>query len=330
MGNIEKYSKIKREWLSQEFYFQSLLQEAYNQADLNDGEIENIQMQCLSLLADSTQRYNKGQSSSIRVEAAQVIMASNFYTIGLYLKSLPDIPSALDDLRKESIVNLYEQGRRLIKQKLHVARYLYLSVIKTKIQTNNYTYNASIDDGIKSFFQNYSADYEAHEIPAFIDYQLANPVAGWAGVEYMIHYLHNLHMENLFCARFDNAVIQDLMQGYHTGFKDLLVNIFEQVLQNALGRAVLDKEILPLSLEPSDIRELKNTLQNRSKDSIYSLLQTAADIVIHTLSITNESFKPYVYATLPEIAARIYSATDNDALQAIFVPRDTRITQKGG
>lgn len=308
LDNIEKYSKINRERLSQEFYFKSLLLEAYEQAELSDAELENIQMQCLRLLADSTERYSRGQSSSVRVEAAQAIMASNFYTIGLYLKSMLELSSALDALKQEPIANMYEQGCRILKRKLHVARYLYLLVIKTKIQTPNYSYNATIDEGIKSFFQDYNSDYEAHETPALIDYQLANPVTGWAGVEYMIHYLNNLYMENLFCARFDNTVIHEVMLCCHKDYKDLLINIFEQVLHKALGRALLDKDILSLSLEPSDIRELKYILQNRSKDSVYSLLQRAADIVINNLSITKESLKPYIYAVLPELTTRLYHA----------------------
>lgn len=320
VGNIEKHSKIKAEQLSQEFYFQSLLQEAHVKDAISDGELEAVQMQCLKLMAENTERYNKGRSSSIRVETAQAIMASNFYTIGLYLKSRTDPASALEELKREPIAWLYEQGLHVTKQKLRVARYLYLAVVKTRIQTPNYSYNETINNGIKIFFQQYNPDFEAHETPAFIDYQLAVPVTGWAGVEYMIYYLHHLHMENQFCARFDSTVIHRIMQGYHISYQDLLINIFEQVLQNALGRLVLDKDILTLNLSPSDIGELKTALHNKSQESIYSLFQWAADMILEFLALTDQSFKSYVYATLPDMAARIHSAAINGTLQTIFVP----------
>ncbi|OPX84120.1 MAG: hypothetical protein A4E53_03895 [Pelotomaculum sp. PtaB.Bin104] len=324
LGNIEKYSKIRSEQLSEEFYFQSLLQEAYYQAELSDSEMESLQMQCIKLLADKTELYNKGESSSVRIEVAQTLMLSNFYTIGLYLKSLPDTSSALDNLRKEPISKLYRQGRRIINTKLNVARHLYQLVCQTKIKSPNYTYNATIEEGIKIFFKQYNADYEAHETPASIDYQLMNPVTGLAGVEYMIRYLQNLYEENLFCSKFDAAIIHEVMCGYDEAYKNLLVNIFEQVLQNALGCTLLGKDLLSLNLVLSDIQKLKMTLKAETKESIFSILQRAADNIIESLSISNISLMKYIYASLPEFASRIHFAINNDTLQTIFVPRKSR------
>jgi len=328
MSNIEKYSKIKKELLSKEFYFQSLLQEAYNQAELSDLEMENIQMQCIKLLANNAERYNQGESSSVKVEVAQTIMASNFYTIGIYLKSLPDISSALDNLKKEPISKLYQQGRRIINVKLNVAKHLYQFVGKTKIQSPNYTYNATIEEGIKSFFKQYNADYEAHETPASIDYQLMNPVTDLAGVEYIIQYLQNLYMENLFCSKFDTTIIHEVMCGYDKTYKDLLINIFGQVLQNALGCMVLNKDILSLNLTLSDIQKLKSSLKSETKESIFVLLQRKAETVIKTLAITSTSLKTYICTSLPEFASRIHFSINNDTLQTIFVPRCSRIVNQ--
>lgn len=319
MGNIEKHSKIKKELLSKEFYFQSFLEEAYKQGELDDEELENIQMQCIRLLADSTQRYNKGESSSINIEAAQAIMASNFYTMGMGLKALPDTSSMLDNIK--TVSKLYERGRKMINAKLNTARHLYQLVSKTKIQSPGYAYNATIEKGIKSFFKNYNADFEAHETPASIDYQLMNPVTGSAGVEYMVQYLQSLYVENLFCLKFDAKVIHEVMCGYDKNYKDLLLNIFGQVLQNALGCMLLDKEILSLDLMPSDIQKLKNALKDKSKESIHSLLQQKAGRIVEAAAVAGTALKPYIFANLSELASTIYFAADNDTLHTIFVTR---------
>lgn len=324
MNSIEKYSKIRRELLSEELYFQSLLQEAYKQAEISDWEMENIQMQCIKLLADTTESYNKDESSSIKIEVAQNIMASSFYTISIYLKSLCDIYSALDSIKKEPISKLYKQGRSIINEKLDDAKHLYGLVWETKIQNPNYTYNATIEEGIKSFFKQYNADYEAHETPASIDYQLMNPVTGLTGVEYITQYLKNLYMENLFCSKFDATIIHEAMSGYDETYKDLLVNIFGQVLINALGCVALNKDILSLNLTSADIEKLKSDLTSETRESIYDLLQQNADMVIKTLAITSSSLKEYIFAGLPEFASRIHSAINNDTLQKIFVPRHSR------
>lgn len=328
MSSIKKYSKIRRELLSEEFYFLSFLQEAYGQAELSDSEMESIQLQCMKLLADSTQRYNRGESSSVRIEAAQGIMASNFYTIGLYLKSFPDISSALHVLKNEPVSELYQRGRRIINTKLHTAKHLYQLVCKTKIQSPNYTYNATIGEGVKIFFKQYNADYEAHEVPASIDYQLMDPVTGLAGVEYIIQYLHSLYLENLFCAKFDSSVIHEAMCGYDEGYKDLLVNIFGQVLQNALGCALLNKDIVSLDLVSSDLQRFKTSFKNKTKGSIYVILQPAADAVIKALALTNASLQSYIYTSLTVFASRVYLATKNDTLQTLFTPRYRRVVSR--
>lgn len=321
MNNIERYTKIKKEMLSREFYFQSLLQEAWNQAELSDSEMEGIQIQCLKLLADSIERYNQGESSSVQVEAAQTIMASNLYTIGIYLKSLPDASSALDKVKEEPILKLFQQGRKIIDKKLKVAQYLYHLVCKTRIESANYSYNATIQEGIKSFFRQYQADYEAQETPASIDYQLMKPITDLAGVEYMVQYLQNLYLENLFCSKFESFIIHQVMCGYHEDYKDLLINICGQVLQNALGCEILNKDISSLNLSLNDIRELKSIFSSKSKETIGSLLQQKANAVLETLALSNPSLKTYIYTYLPEIASRIYTATNNDTLPKIFVSR---------
>ena len=328
MKSIKKYTKIRKEQLSEEFYFQSFLQEAYEQAELSATEMESVQMQCLKLLADSTQRYNRGESSSVRIETAQGIMASNFYTMGLYLKSLPDLSSALQALKNEPVSELYHQGRGIINTKLHTAKHLYQLVRKTKIQSPNYTYNATIEEGVKIFFKQYNADYEAHEVPASIDYQLMNPVTGVAGVEYIVQYLRNLHLENLFCAEFDAAVIHEVMCGYDQGYKDLLVNIFGQALQNTLGCVLLNKDIVSLDLVPADLQVLETSLRNKTTGSIYAVLQRAADTVIKTLAITNSSLKAYIYAGLPEFASRVNLAANNGTLHILFTPRCRRVVKQ--
>lgn len=328
MSNIEKYTKINKTQLSEEFYFQSLLQEAYKQKELSDLEMENIQIECIKLLAINTERYNKGESSSVKIEVAQNLMASNFYTIGIFLKSLPDTSSSLDYVKNEPILKLYQEGRKKINTKLHVAKHLYQLVCLTKIQTPNYTYNATIDEGIKIFFKQYNADYEAHETPASIDYQLMNTVTDLAGVEYIIQYLQNLYLENLFCAKFDITIIHEVMCGYDQAYKDLLINIFGQVLQNALGCTMLNKDILSLNLVHSDLQSLKSVFKSKTVESICFLLQHRADTLIKNLAIKSTPLKKYIQASLPEFAARIHSATNTDTLQTIFVPRYKHIVNQ--
>ena len=126
MENLEKRHILESKNLSGESYFTSILHEAYAHSLFNDSDIENIQLQCIKFLANKSERYNDGESSSIRVEAAEGIMKSNLYTIGLYLKSLPDADCAVSELKISNIPEMYQKGRVLINSKVHSVKHFYI------------------------------------------------------------------------------------------------------------------------------------------------------------------------------------------------------------
>lgn len=296
---IERYISINTENLSGEFYFQSLLTEAYEQHEISETELESIQLDCFKLLADRTESYNDGASSSIQIEVAQVIMASNFYTIGLYLKSLPDLQAAMHALKNEPVAVQYQKGLKVVCRKMNVARHLYQMVCSSRIESVQCFYNAAIDEGLKRSLNKYNLDYEAHEVTTIIDYQLMNPVFDLAGVEYLVHYLHNLSLENMFCAMFRPGVIHAVMQECDCQYKDLPVNFFEQVLLNALGCVLLRKDLESPILSAADRQEMISIMQCEDGTSPFTLLNNTADSVIEDLSITSLPLKAYIKAALP-------------------------------
>lgn len=320
MSNIDKLHIINSNNLSGKSYFTSILQEAYNCGLLYDSDIEDIHLRCLEFLACKSERYNCGRSSSIRVEQAESIMKSIFYTIGLYLKSLPDADSAVSELKTAIITEMYEKGRRLIKTKLHTAKHLYILVQENKLDTINYTYNATVnDEGIGSFFKLYNPEYEAHEIPASIDYQLCNPVNDLAGVEYIQKYLENLLLENEFCSRFNAEDIHHLLCSYDKGYKDLLINIFEHVLTAALGCVLAKRSVLKLDITDKEIQRLSYELSKDNDNTLAVRISKASEKVLEELNVTNISLRTYIEKSLPKITVSIIHAVRINTLGQTFV-----------
>ncbi|WP_303866225.1 DUF6179 domain-containing protein [Acetobacterium wieringae] len=320
-NKIKKQSIIDGEKLSGEFYFQSLLQEAYVKGVLSPKESERIQLECLKLLADSTERFTRGQSSSIRVEIAQGIMASNLFTIGIYLKSLPDLDTAIFHIQNEPLEKLYEYGLAVLKRKINVAHYFYNRVCKSKLKTANQAYNITIDQGFKPFFESYEINFHAHEIPSDIDYQLIHPVTDLAGVEFVIKYLENLYYENLFCSYFDADTIHEVMSGYDPSYKYLLDNICAQVLQNALGCQLLSAPPDRLDFSPADLNALDKKLKNHSQAELQTQLETAVRELVTDLKLTNRSLKKYLLTSLTKITPTVFQGLTIHSLNKVFVPR---------
>lgn len=320
MANIEKRQIIDSNNLSGEAYFTSILQEAYACGLLHDSDIESLQLECIKLLAYKSERYNSGDSSSIRVEVAESIMKSNLYTIGLYLKSLPDADYAISELRTAEIPEMYQKGRGIINNRLRTAKDIYRSIQKNRLVTPNYTYNATLsDNGIGSFFKSYNPDYESHETSASIDYQLCNPVSDLGGVEFIQKYLGNLFLENEFCRNFAAEDIHHLLSGYDMGYKELLINIFEQVLTVAIGCTLTNRSAEKLDISIEDIQYLYNKLLEYDDHLLVFEIRKAAGKVIEELNITNPSLRRYIVKSLPKITSNIIGAVKTNTLDKTIV-----------
>ena len=318
MNSIEKQRLIKRESLSEEHYFQSLIQEAHLLKLLSDAEIENIQIQSVKLLARQTERYNSGDSSSVRVELAQSIFQSALYSIGIYLKSLPDTDMSLSEIRQTPLEELYKKGRKLIEKKINIARHLLYLVQHERIETENLAYKDTVDNGLSDFFSSYDPDFAAHDTTGSIDYPLNIDKMEMVGIEYILDYLQKLYWENKFCRKFSNNDISCVMRGYDEKYPDLLVNIFRIVFTNALGRTLLGKSIGGLKIDSIDRKNLQEKLQHLPQDELYKELETASIKLCNQLNFSNNFFEQYISQTMRNICERLKNALENEQLECIF------------
>ena len=136
-NSLEKISIIEKEKLSGEFYFQSLLEQGYSKSLFADGDIERLQYECLSFLAHKVERFNAGDSSSIRVDKAQDIMASNMFTIGLWLKTYQNPDDAITAIQNEQIAGLYQKGRKRIAAMVAATNAIHYKILQRLVDTKN-------------------------------------------------------------------------------------------------------------------------------------------------------------------------------------------------
>lgn len=110
-NGLERVPVLNRALINEDHYFLSLLEQAFEKELLNGSDIERLQFECLSLLAKKIERYTFGESSSVRVEAAQKIMESILFTVSLWLKTFKNPDDALAELLAEGIDAIYQKGQ---------------------------------------------------------------------------------------------------------------------------------------------------------------------------------------------------------------------------
>ncbi|MPW24302.1 hypothetical protein GC105_00650 [Alkalibaculum sp. M08DMB] len=318
MENIEKFSRIDRLKLNEEHYFQSLLEQAYLIGLLSEDELEKIQFDCLAILARRAEQYNNGDSSSIQVEAAQNILTSIMFTVGLYLKTCDCPDDAIDALRKEKLETLYLYGRKQIDKMLNITKLLQGRIINDLIDTPNIFYGSTIADGINGFFKLYRQDFSAHEIHITADYPTYHEVCGLVGIEFIKQYLENIYCENSFCNHFTADCIHHLLCGYHEDYQNLLINLFEPIFITALGCVIAHADVSNLKLSFADIDYLTRIFKGASNEKTELILQSALDELRKLFSLPAYTLR-YMKKGLPKIISVIENAIVLNTMDRVFL-----------
>lgn len=318
MGNIETISIIRREELEESSYLTSLLEKAYVKGLLSEEGVQKIQLNCLELLAAKVERYTGGDSSSIPVKSAENIMKSNLYTIGVFLKTFQRPDEAVRALIDQGITNCYERGRNKIEMKLRAAKHLHQEIVKKLPDINNYTFNATIVDGMLGFFKLYNPDFEAYETHITCDYPLCHPILGLEGIEFIEKYLKSIYYENMFCNYFSADILHHMLCGYNERYEDLIFNIFEQVLTQAMGCVLVKADILSLYISRSQVEQIYTLLSEKSQEEIETIMLECLGRLTYSLCITDLDLKRYMKKSILKVAATIFNAVQIDRLDCLF------------
>ncbi len=308
---------INRDTLEEDNYFQSLIGQAFENNLLDEHDLNRLQMECLNLLAYKTERFNGGDSSSIRVEKAQEIMDSIFYTIGLWLKTYPSPDHAVTALKKKSVKEIYQSGRKHIDTMLVMTKVLHKKLVTKLIDTPNVFYKATLTDGIYGFFKLYCPDYAAQEIHITADYPLYNPIPKLKGIEFINAYVKGAFCENLFCDFFPADDINHLLRGYEKNYQELLFNLYEQVLTAALGCMVAGTEPRHLDITPQGICSIEMIFDKKTDEESLSTIEVAAVGLKESLQLPEGVYR-YIQCSLPVIAGKINTAVCDKSLSGVF------------
>lgn len=309
--------------LNDEHYLQSLLQVLHLNRFLTIEELENIQLQILNILTETLGYYTRNESSSVRVEVADKIMLSIYYTIGLSLKKEAHIKAQVSNIKQLKIKKLFNDGEEIIKEKVKECENLLKQVHETRLETINYAYVDTLEYGLPLFFKEYDSRFGAHETQGSIDYPLGYDEMKLVGVEYIEDYLKKIDMENKFCSYFKQEDIEALLKGFNVQSHHLLINIFTLVLMNALGCSLAGKEITKLDINEGDRIYLKNKLENSHdfNKSIYD----GTEKIIKSLSIENENMIEYIKIVIEKLIPDIKISLENDKLEMIFLSLDKSV-----
>ncbi|WMJ86633.1 DUF6179 domain-containing protein [Anaerocolumna sp. MB42-C2] len=311
------YSNIENN-LNNKYYFQSLVKEGHERKILSDQRVEHIQLSLFRLLKDHVNRYTSYESSSVRTEKAQQLLQSICYTIGAYLKTIQGIKDQLELLDSGDMDELFSSGTTVLKKYIEESKISLKKLQSEALYINNLAYHNTIFTGIPEYFKDCDIKYAPQDDAGSIDYPLSVEITDLEGVEYIREYLHRLNLENTFCKFFNVRRIEQLLNGYHTDYPDLLINIFEIILINVIGLVLLNKDIYQLNISEEDRYELKIKLQSLTADQLQTQLKQAVLELYNWINTDNYKLLQYMLKNVYPISRRLTKLLSMDKLEMIF------------
>ena len=274
-----------------------------------------FQERFLRLLERRTAIYTMGDSTSVPKHVAADILRSVCFVLGIDPER-PEIPQRLLTLDLDD-----EFRRRLaeIERKVEFGGELWREVVATMPPIPSMALRDTIA-AIGDFPGAYDFRSMAHEIPIMFDYPLCHPVSeSLVGVDYINEYMRRLLLEAQFLRSFETGACVRVLERSSPDYVGLLVNLYEPIATNAIGRALIGKDPSALEINDEDRAEIARRLGLLSSAGRDRALREAAAGVCEALGVDDASAREYLVALVPELLPRIEVGLARGELGGVFV-----------
>jgi len=146
-----------------EEYFAALTAEAVRCGILSEAEEADLRRQVMELLAERIRLFTDGESTALREETAQALLASVLYNMSIALLAAGDHRAAAELLRTKSAVKLHDDGMVITMRTQKRAELLSLLLMKHQQTGMSEGYNRFVGRDAYRWVRAYDPLYGAAE-----------------------------------------------------------------------------------------------------------------------------------------------------------------------
>ncbi len=268
-----------------------------------------------SLLEKTSKEYTLGKSSSVSSDDAQRLLASACFVLTEHLKYTG---KTSQDLFCEDIFDAFEHGKKCVLKCCDEARKLWKEACITVPKIPSISINETLKS-IGEGFYHYNIDTFPSDVPCSITYQLINAVPeNELGMEYVCEYLRRLILENYIINRFDAPKVRQLLIKTNPFYSELLINLCGIPLQNAIGLALLEKDIFELKIGQIERKHLIEIFSSASKEEATAIIEESAKKVYETLGLDNPKAQNYILCFAANLIPRIMVSVKS-GMRGVFI-----------
>ncbi len=279
---------IEKERLSKTQFMISLLREGFSEGLIEKPVIDRIGLDMVLLLKELIIRYTKGESTSIKVDTAEMLMNSVCYSVDAGLADCSSPEECIALLKAKPLDEIYYAGIKKVTNCVEEIRGLVAEMNKIRLDIPIEAYNATIES-IPTFFNGFNIMFAPHDSVASIDYPLVFDDWNVRGVYYMKNYIETLNLETKVCRLFDIEKIKSILKCYgrvyNIDYGKCLINIFELTINNAVFSVLSGHPTRQLLLSKEQFERLNNWLTTVAEPQLHSNIDEVFQTIIRELDI---------------------------------------------
>ena len=265
-------------------YAESLIERCAESGELDGKRLGELKAALDRRFCETARQYTRGESGSVSGEEARRIMRSLIYQLDVCLLSMDGDADAISALQSAPPDGLFERGQRMILLLLEQTKAIFRRAYAKRLDVGCTEYRYAMDEAFDVYCARYSARFDAENCVATVDYPLLCTQAyelKSSGVLFMREYYTALLYENDFCSKFERRELERLLRGYGKiygcDYRELLFNICEVVLVNAMAAKMLGKPEGALLLGVSDIEEFTERYSALGRSGLAAEANTALE-----------------------------------------------------
>lgn len=189
----------------------------------------------IPIVAELTDMFTKGESTSVTYEAAQYLMEAVLYCIREAQElfetknssnsaiSLPATDGCIDAM------TLYDTGYQAVLDKLQRTKDKYKVLISNFNSYGNRNLNDTVLKAIPGFFKYYSPRFSPQDTIITMDYPTIEPIRNKTGIDAIEEYIDKITAEQHFLASFAPGYVEVVLRNYTPDYKNHFFNLSEIV-----------------------------------------------------------------------------------------------------
>lgn len=221
----------------------------------------------LPVVAQLTEEYTDGKSTSVTYERAGYLMEAVLYCIREYEESRQQEPSCMAQppsvagcpaAAEETVTaqTAFRLGREAVWRKTQQAKTQYAQLLDGFCAYGNENYNDTVVKAIAGFFQAYDFRFAPQETIITMDYPVLLPMNGMRGIDAVSAYMECIRMEQLFLGAFSPDYVIRVMRCYRKDYRKHFFNLCSVMLRHALGHL---PGVSANAARPDRLREILET-----------------------------------------------------------------------